>query len=476
MVTLINVTLIILILPWVWSRVISYLRARAIGDGLSSEVMETLFLILMILPVFVGFGVLGMGMMMPIDHTPLPLPDLPWVHTLDGQVNSAGGVSVEASSPAIVQALMVAVSLLFWAHYFTGFLLAASSFISTMSKLRHITKQAVPLRKQGYTPHDIRVNTIAVLQSSMATMPFLAGRGKVVLPTALVDTHSIEQLDMVVRHEAAHYLRADTIRFFLLACVDVIFWLNRPVRTQTARCRLVAELACDRAVICAHPSSRKRYAQTLVNMVRHHSGGPDTPSIICVPSVFSPTNKGEYTMRLRGLFQDNIGRKKINPPARFAILALAGLLIPATTIQLSLAQSGSGTPVFSHAPLGGKITSKYGGRLDPINQKKKFHQGTDLKGNIGDAVYAPASGVVVRAEFVGAYGNLLAVDHGAGYVTRYAQLSAFEVNVGDRVKAGQVIARVGSSGRSTGPHLHFEVWKDKEHIDPQSIISLGVED
>ena len=92
-----------------------------------------------------------------------------------------------------------------------------------------------------------------------------------------------------------------------------------------------------------------------------------------------------------------------------------------------------------------------------------------------DAIIAPGAGRVISAQFEDGYGNLLTIDHENGYVTRYGQLDGFEVSAGERVLAGQLIARVGSTGRSTGPHLHLEVLKNGERVDPQSVMILGAE-
>ncbi len=125
-------------------------------------------------------------------------------------------------------------------------------------------------------------------------------------------------------------------------------------------------------------------------------------------------------------------------------------------------------------PHHGKITSTFGNRSNPFSGKgSESHGGTDFKGNIGDAVKTTANGRVIHAGTLGGYGNLVQVQHGFGYVTYYAHLSAVDVKVGQRVNAGDVIGKLGSTGRSTGPHLHYEVRKNDERLDPVQFLTFS---
>jgi len=119
----------------------------------------------------------------------------------------------------------------------------------------------------------------------------------------------------------------------------------------------------------------------------------------------------------------------------------------------------------------GWISSRYGERSDPFTGKKAWHQGLDFVGTRGTEVLSVASGVVIRAAKNGAYGNAVEIDHGNGYRTRYAHNDALIVKPGDHVNAGQVIAQLGSTGRSSAPHVHFEVLKDGAPINPASFVS-----
>jgi murein DD-endopeptidase MepM/ murein hydrolase activator NlpD len=119
------------------------------------------------------------------------------------------------------------------------------------------------------------------------------------------------------------------------------------------------------------------------------------------------------------------------------------------------------------------LMSGFGARMDPFTGSPAMHTGLDLHGETGDRVRATADGTVTAAGWGGGYGRVIDIDHGNGLTTRYGHLSAIEVRVGQSVKAGQIIGRVGSTGRSTGPHLHYETRLRKEAVDPQKFLRAG---
>ena len=113
-----------------------------------------------------------------------------------------------------------------------------------------------------------------------------------------------------------------------------------------------------------------------------------------------------------------------------------------------------------------RFTSSFGTRSDPFKATRAMHSGIDLAGPIGTSIYATADGYVGRAGVVGGYGNLVELEHGKSIQTRYGHLSAILVRAGQRVKRGELIARMGSTGRSTGSHLHYEVRVDGRAVNP----------
>jgi murein DD-endopeptidase MepM/ murein hydrolase activator NlpD len=121
-----------------------------------------------------------------------------------------------------------------------------------------------------------------------------------------------------------------------------------------------------------------------------------------------------------------------------------------------------------------EFTSGFGVRSDPFLGRPAMHTGLDFRAATGDPVRATANGKVVSSGWAGGYGRMVEIDHGNGLSTRYGHLSEINVKVGDVVKIGQVIGAVGSTGRSTGPHLHYETRIDGEAVDPQKFLRAGV--
>ncbi|HXH64977.1 MAG TPA: M23 family metallopeptidase [Mariprofundaceae bacterium] len=119
---------------------------------------------------------------------------------------------------------------------------------------------------------------------------------------------------------------------------------------------------------------------------------------------------------------------------------------------------------------GGWLSSPYGLRSDPFTGEPEEHRGVDIANRFGAPVLAAGRGIVVFAGKTPDFGNMIMIDHGFGYKTRYGHMSSLDVKVGDMVQANQLIGRVGSSGRSTGPHLHFEVYRYGMHLDPAGFL------
>jgi septal ring factor EnvC (AmiA/AmiB activator) len=123
-------------------------------------------------------------------------------------------------------------------------------------------------------------------------------------------------------------------------------------------------------------------------------------------------------------------------------------------------------------PVEGLVTGSFGERIDPFNGEGAFHNGVDISSSYGQAVIAPADGVVEFADFFGGYGRAVVLEHGRGVSTRYGHLSGFAVTQGQRVHRGDIIGYVGLSGRSTGPHLHYEVRINDIPVNPHKYLRL----
>ena len=159
--------------------------------------------------------------------------------------------------------------------------------------------------------------------------------------------------------------------------------------------------------------------------------------------------------------------------------ATAGLNL-GLTHNASLAEWVNAASAPTLWPVIGPITGAFGERIDPFNGEGAFHSGVDISSSYGQPVIAPADGIVTYADFYNGYGRMLTIDHGNGITTRYGHLSGFAVSDGQTVHKGQVIAYVGLSGRSTGPHLHYEVRIHDTPVNPHKFLrttfaQLGLE-
>jgi murein DD-endopeptidase MepM/ murein hydrolase activator NlpD len=122
-------------------------------------------------------------------------------------------------------------------------------------------------------------------------------------------------------------------------------------------------------------------------------------------------------------------------------------------------------------PTHGGLTGFFGGRSDPFSGEPEYHTGIDIAAAKGQPVYATADGIVQSATYTGDYGNLIVLKHGFGLTTRYGHLSAYAVKVGNTVKRGDVVGYIGSTGRSTGAHLHYEILVNGQLMNPLQLLT-----
>lgn len=189
-------------------------------------------------------------------------------------------------------------------------------------------------------------------------------------------------------------------------------------------------------------------------------GGPSIPISYEGPSKVTEQDGSRPINKIEKQF-DALDQLFAKREVQFDVLA--GLL---SSEQLRAESSPSGRPIVS-----GWQSSPYGYRIDPITGQRAWHDGVDFAGKEGTEIFAVASGVVSWSGYRSGYGQMVEVAHGDGLSTRYAHNKENNVEVGDLVRRGDVIASMGSTGRSTGPHVHFEVFKHGRSVDPATYIS-----
>lgn len=218
------------------------------------------------------------------------------------------------------------------------------------------------------------------------------------------------------------------------------------------------------AALIATPAAARHRASHVSHATRHHA----------VRHVAYHTSRHPHAARSHYVY--NAHAYRADPNGGAPIPVMAGVTLKDQDDQfhaMFLAwkktdRIGQGTvAVPSAKPLvSATFTSGYGVRTDPFRGTAAMHAGIDLAAPMGTPVYATADGVIDRAEWFGGYGNCVEIDHGKGVATRFGHLSRILVHDGERVHRGELIALVGSTGRSTGPHLHYEVRIDGHAVNP----------
>ncbi len=181
------------------------------------------------------------------------------------------------------------------------------------------------------------------------------------------------------------------------------------------------------------------------------------------PALGGPAPASEESMTVKD-FVAELGRLDAYLKGREDLFSGIEILLHGHHMQQQM--SPSGRPL-----LNGWLSSGFGPRTDPMTGKRDFHPGIDFAGKRGDPVVAVAAGIVTWSGKRRGYGNVVEIKHGNGYLTRYAHNRENLVHVGEMISKGQVIAHLGSTGRSTGPHVHFEVIHDGKIVNPQRFIS-----
>jgi murein DD-endopeptidase MepM/ murein hydrolase activator NlpD len=158
--------------------------------------------------------------------------------------------------------------------------------------------------------------------------------------------------------------------------------------------------------------------------------------------------------------------EKLSTKAKVQSGSLFDLYIKAQSQQKLIASKPSIQPISPADSF--RITSSYGFRWDPFTHNRRMHQGLDLAGEIGLKIFATGDGIVIAAEDgKNGYGKEVIIDHGFGYISRYAHLQKIDAIVGQSIKRGQYLGRLGSTGRSTGPHLHYEIIYENKTVNPR---------
>lgn len=338
-------------------------------------------------------------------------------------------------------------------------------------RLQRLKARAAPVdRPLGHWAEALDLKSAPRVHLIPRGAPFLAGlrRPSVYLPVQLAGREGEAE---IIVHEMVHLKRGDLVFRPFERLIADIFWFSPFAWAIRSELDYWREAAVDEAA-AELTGDRFAYARALTRAAR--IARPVTPLPVAA-MILKP--QGTLKMRLNTLLTDQRRTRRLGIVSALALvtcaapLALAqGLLIrgPSIVAGASPAAAEVAPALYTHPVLDkAKLTSAFGLRTHPVTGEKKLHGGTDLADKLGAPVYAPAAGTVTRAEFNDGYGNLVEVAAGATTL-RFGQLDAMKVKAGDVVTAGTVIGTLGQSGQATGPHLHLEVWRGGERVDPQT--------
>ena len=344
---------------------------------------------------------------------------------------------------------------------------------------------------------------ICVSSSRRAPLTFGVFRPTVLLPEDLPVGDA--QFQLILAHELAHIRRKDCLRKLLLTVCLCLYWWNPLVWLMVWLANRDMELACDEAVLRAlGPDCKKAYALTLLDMAQRNpksaplcSGFAKSSTEERIRAILSfkriPAWVGICVSVLFVLTVSVFTTQAVSPSAIPEIVPTVQEEIPEENVAVSvpvseplsttlpimpeqnaeseiesetLPRSEASAYIYPLEDANAEVLNSYGWQENPVVKQKSLHPGADFAADYGTNVLAVANGIVLDCSYDAAYGYILTLEHENGVQTQYAHLSEFLVNAGAEVRQGQIIAKTGDSGWTTGPHLHLGVLIDGEAVDP----------
>ncbi|WP_375207782.1 M23/M56 family metallopeptidase [Hyphococcus sp.] len=299
-------------------------------------------------------------------------------------------------------------------------------------------------------------------------------RPVIVMPMHLLDRVPVEDAALMGAHEMAHIKRGDVALFLLCSVAKAVFWFNPFMHQICNRANLAAEQGAD-ALVLARGVNRRQYAHCFVQGLRLAADARSGFAGDLVPS-FTPFDKRSRRQRLDAILS---GSRETGVLSLTSKIGLAAGAVAASGLAFAQAALAVAPPeprlALTVAPVKGEITSEFGVKRTIMGEALPAHDGIDIRAPRGEPVRAAGDGKVLEAtdryNNNDAWGKVVVIDHGHGLITRYAHLDSYVARKGERVGAGEIIGAVGSTGKATGPHLHFEVIADGEIIDPAPVVA-----
>ncbi|PWJ40112.1 M23/M56 family metallopeptidase [Sediminitomix flava] len=365
-----------------------------------------------------------------------------WIEDFEKIENSQNIDVLEVS-----QAMSFEWSTLLFVIYIFGVILFLIRFIIQFRQLISIRSSALKT--------EIKGNTFYLTNHPSAPFSFFHW---IFLPS---NYKSIDGIKSIITHEQAHVRQLHSFDSILLECYTILFWCNPFAFVLKNSFNILHEYLADQKVLSRN-ESEVNYLKLMLSQVENKH-------------LLLSKNFGSKLKKRVQMIQNNKS-SRLKQFSYLLFIPLLGILIQAISIENSSFDNEPSIVPLKMEKV--EVSSHFGMRFHPISKKKLMHKGIDFRAKIGTPVVATANGRVILKEFKGkgiGHGRQIIIGHDQTYKTSYSQLSGFNVEVGDYVSKGDVIGFVGSSGNSTGPHLHYEVIKAGEQVDPVDYFVLNNE-
>ncbi len=402
--------------------------------------------------------------------------------TAEGAIFTAADDGMSVQQNALP--LWMTIALAAWT---VGVALFSLLFFLRRRKWSLLAKRALPinddsmLRQLQKLQQNLKIDrNVDIRVSNKVKSPFTIGvlRPVIVFPAALFSGSGRTVITSAMAHELVHIKRYDDLRLVFQNIIQIIFFFHPAIWLANHFIYIARECVCDSMAITAGKLSPQTYGFSLLASLKSPAG----PHAAVLPAFTSPA----AAAKRRILFIKKGYAMKRHIFYKLSLLLIAVFLLPmagqteqAATTPAAFFSPADNSAVEFILPLPSdsyRVTMGYGEHLHPILNKKRFHPAVDLAARLGTDVYASASGIVRKAvsrpERKNGYGNYIEIEHSDGFVTVYTHLNSVDVKAGQAVKQGEVIGAVGNTGKSTGPHLHFEIWKNGEHVNPADYIAF----
>lgn len=364
--------------------------------------------------------------------------------------------------------------------YLAGNWLVLARMVHRAVLLPESAALARELRLEGLTL-GIR-KAIPIGESRAVAGPVLCGilRPVLLVPPGALANMDAEKRALVLQHECQHVHNKDNLVSLYLLVLGGILWFCPLLWFARRHWEADRELACDQRVLASMKTKDVAgYARLILDFASTSNGSKGrmlacqlgTPKKILkrrFEHMFAPKSPGWFTWVVTGFLYVSVqAGAQVLPP--LPVDPKPNSAVPASSLVSAPAEARQNF-AWPLAPGEGTATLEYGQTKHPLTGEDYFHHGLDIALPSGRKVLASAGGTVVFAALDGDMGNEVIVDHGKGYRTVYAKLQDIRVKLGDMVLAGDVLGHSGNTGLSTGPHLHFEVWKDGTSLDPRTVL------